>query len=162
MIRAFSSFLKKHPECGDLDFVLVLTADRFLADVHRVIRESGVKKNIKILDPVSQLEKHALNRNSMMLFFATMLEGFGFPLLEAQSQETPVVASHYHALPEIAGDSALFVDPEDPEDMADGLEKMILDQDLRKEYIARGKENIQKFSWENTARKVLEIYNHLM
>jgi len=162
MLKAFALLAKRHQDTLDVAFVLVLTPDRFLADIKHVINELHLSSKVIILDPVSQTEKHALYTNAQMLFFATRLEGFGFPLLEAQAYGAPVVASRDYSLPEIAGDSALLVDPFDTSALAEAMFRALSDQALRKELIQKGKENITNFSWQRTAKMVLEVYHHLI
>ncbi len=162
MLRAFNRLGELGSEYRDVGFVLILTTDRFFAEILEVIKETKLEPKVRILKPVGQAEKRALYHNAQLLFFATKLEGFGFPLLEAQAQQTPVVASNFHSLPEIAGDSALLVDPDDVEAMAHSLAHVLSNENLRKKLVEAGQKNIQNFSWEKTAHKVLEIYHHLM
>ncbi|MBN1903068.1 glycosyltransferase family 4 protein [Candidatus Sumerlaeota bacterium] len=162
MLQAFSRLKDVDPSLSDVAFVLVLTRDRFIADIMRVVKDRNLESGIRILEPVGQAEKHALYQNAQLLFFATRFEGFGFPLLEAQSYGAPVVASNCHALPEIAGDSAYLVDPGNVESLTEALRRVLTDQPLREDLINKGKQNILNFSWERTASQVLEIYNHLM
>lgn len=162
MLRAFDLFLKMGEESRDIGFVMVLTKDRFITDITQIIRQKKLQPHIRILEPVNQAEKRALYHHALLLFFATKLEGFGFPVLEAQAQGTPVVASQNDSLPEISGDSALLVDPDDEKVMAEALWNAVYDKKLRAELIERGKSNTAKFSWEKTARQMLEIYNHLI
>jgi glycosyltransferase involved in cell wall biosynthesis len=162
MLEAFARLKDIDPGLTDVVFVLVLTKDRFLADIKRVIRERRIGSSVRILEPVGQEEKQALYHNAQLLFFATKFEGFGFPLLEAQTYGAPVVAANCHALPEVAGDSAYLVDPDDNEALTHALKEVITNQTLREDLISKGKQNILKFSWERTASQVLEIYQHLM
>lgn len=162
MLRAFDRFLKMGDESRDIGFVMVLSKDRFISDITHIIRQKKLQPHVRILEPVNQAEKRALYHHAQLLFFATKLEGFGFPVLEAQAQGTPVVASQNDSLPEITGDSALLVDPDDEKAMAEALWNGVYNQKLRAELIERGKINTSKFSWGKTARQVLEIYNHLM
>lgn len=163
MLRAFSRFLEMSPEGRDIGFVLVLTRDRFISDIMHVIKGKKLQKHVRILELVNQAEKRALYHGAQTLFFATKLEGFGFPVLEAQAQGTPVIVSNNGSLPEIAGGaSALLVDPDDMEELASALKRVVFDQQLRDTLIENGKKNVTNFSWEKTAKQVLEIYNHLM
>jgi len=162
MLRAYARVREIAPQFQGLGFVLVLTRDRFIAEVLQVIKEKNLAPGIRILDPVSQAEKHALYDYARLFFFATRLEGFGFPLLEAQAQGTPVVASNDHSLPEIAQDSAVLVDPDDVEALADALKEVLGNRNLREDLIKKGKRNVKNFSWEKTAHRILEIYRHLM
>lgn len=162
MIGAFARLLKSSEQYADVCFVMILTPDRFMADVKHSIETLQLESNIRILEPVSRAEKFALYRYARLLFFATMLEGFGFPLLEAQAQGCPVITSNHHSLPEIAGKTALLCDPEKEEEMTQNLDKLLSDDILRQELIDKGFKNAKRFSWKSTASKVLEIYRHLM
>jgi glycosyltransferase involved in cell wall biosynthesis len=161
MLRAFARLGSRAPSCREVGFVLVLTADRFMADIERVIEEENLREKVRVLPPVSPEEKRALNGAAEALFFATKLEGFGFPPLEAQAQGTPVLASTSASLPEIVGDSALLADADDIEAMAAALERLLCDEPLRSDLIAKGAANIRRFSWENAARAALAIYREL-
>jgi glycosyltransferase involved in cell wall biosynthesis len=87
--------------------------------------------------------------------FPSFYEGFGIPILEAQASGLPVVTSSVSSMPEVAGEGALFVDPNNPTQIAEAVYKIISDQAVRDRLIALGQENIKKFSWEKCARKTL-------
>lgn len=142
-------------------FVLVLSKDRFFQSVEQVIREENLEGAVRILSSVSEEDKRTLYRNAQTFFFATRFEGFGFPVLEAQAQGTPVVASDCESLPEILRDSALLVNPDDIESMSRALARVLEDEALRRKLIENGKENIARFSWEKAAQEVLGIYRRL-
>lgn len=88
-------------------------------------------------------------------------EGFGLPPLEAMSCGTPVVASNISATPEILGEAALYFNPEDINDMAEKIERIVCDQRLRLDLRKKGLGQIQKYSWENNAKKTLEVINEV-
>jgi glycosyltransferase involved in cell wall biosynthesis len=90
--------------------------------------------------------------------FPSRYEGFGLPPLEAMACGTPVVTSNVSSLPEVVGDAAILVNPENVFDIARGIREVLLDEPLRAELIRRGREQAARFSWERTARQVLEIY----
>jgi len=85
-------------------------------------------------------------------------EGFGLPVLEAMACGTPVVTSKKSSLPEIAGKAAVMVDPNDINDIANGLTVAIEDEDLREDLIQRGLKQAKKFSWEKTAKETIDVY----
>lgn len=93
-----------------------------------------------------------------MFLFATLYEGFGIPLLEAFACGTPVITSNVSALPEVAGNAALLVDPRDEGAIASAIANLALDEDLRARMIARGHERVGHFSWTRTAELTLEAY----
>src|SRR4030042_1905535 len=89
-------------------------------------------------------------------------EGFGLPILEALACGTPVVASRIPAHMEIAGDSALFADPKDPNDMAKKITMMLKDNKLKLEYINRGSSKEKNYSWEKTARETFRVHQKVL
>jgi glycosyltransferase involved in cell wall biosynthesis len=90
--------------------------------------------------------------------FPSRYEGFGLPPLEAMACGTPVVTSNVSSLPEVVDDAAVLVNPENVFDIARGIRDVLLNAELRQDLIRRGREQASRFSWERTARQVLEIY----
>ncbi len=101
----------------------------------------------------------ALYRLADAFAFPSLYEGFGLPPLEAMACGTPVVTSRISSLPEVVGDAALLVDPYSVEDIASGLERVLGDDALRAELVARGRARVKHFSWE---RSVGAIHAHYM
>jgi glycosyltransferase involved in cell wall biosynthesis len=83
------------------------------------------------------------------------------PVLEAMANSVPVITSRRSALPEVAGDAALLVNPEDPEEIAAALVRLASDQALCDDLARRGRERVLHFSWESTLAKTWEIYQEL-
>jgi len=119
-------------------------------------------KYIKSLGLVAEDDLPALYSGASIFVYPSFYEGFGFPVLEAQSCGCPVVTSSRGSLEEIVGDSALLVDPHLPDDIAVKMTQLFVDADLRKDLIIKGRKNAQKYRWEETAKKVLNIYNKLL
>lgn len=94
--------------------------------------------------------------------FPSLYEGFGIPVLEAFLYGAPVACSNAAALPEIAGDAACYFDPTNVEDMADVISRLLDNEALRKLLVKRGKERVTHFTWEETARKTLEVYKQVV
>jgi len=93
-----------------------------------------------------------------LFVFPSLVEGFGFPIVEAMSHGVPVVTSNYGAMAEIAGDAALLVDPYNVDEIAEAMHKVLTDENLRKDLIKKGLERAKQFSWEKTARETLVAY----
>ena len=87
-------------------------------------------------------------------------EGAGLPVLEAMACGVPVACAKSGALPEIAGSHALFFNPDDLNETADAIEKIISDKDLRKKLLSGGIEWTKRFSWEKTALRTLEVLSN--
>jgi glycosyltransferase involved in cell wall biosynthesis len=94
-----------------------------------------------------------------LLLLPSLYEGFGLPALEAMACGTPVVVSDVCSLPEVVGDSALFVNPYSTTSIAEAIQKIVLDRNLRDALIGRGLERIKRFSWKKAARQTLNVYN---
>jgi glycosyltransferase involved in cell wall biosynthesis len=90
--------------------------------------------------------------------FPSLYEGFGLPPLEAMACGTPVVASNLSSLPEVVGDAAVLVNPENVFDIARGLREVLLDEERRRTLVQRGCQQVRRFSWAEAARQVLEVY----
>jgi glycosyltransferase involved in cell wall biosynthesis len=111
-------------------------------------------------DP-SDKELVALYNAAAMLVLPSFYEGFGLPVLEAMACGTPVVCADRGSLPEIAGDAALLVNPDDLDSLADAMEHMLDDEPLRAKMREQGFSNVARFSWERTARETLNIYKRV-
>ncbi len=112
----------------------------------------------KILLPgyIEEEDKAALISGASAVVFPSLFEGFGFPLVEANACGTPVLAANTSSLPEIAGDAALLVDPLDIQAISQGMQRLVTDVTLRTRLIAAGLENCRRFTWQKTAKAVLD------
>lgn len=107
---------------------------------------------------VSDSQLRWLYDNATAFLYPSLYEGFGLPILEAMSWETPVLTSDRGAMAEVAADAALLVDPADPDSMAAGIERLVTDADLRETLRTRGRERCAALTWERTARQTLRVY----
>lgn len=102
-----------------------------------------------------------LLQQARVLAFPSLYEGFGVPVLEAMKCGVPVACSKAGSLPEIAGEAALFFDPLSPTDIADKIATLTSNRELQLGLRERGYENIKRFSWEDTARKTVDLYHRI-
>jgi glycosyltransferase involved in cell wall biosynthesis len=93
--------------------------------------------------------------------FPSLYEGFGLPPLEAMAHGTPVVTSNTSSLPEVGGNAALLVNPENVFEIRRGLQRVLLDPVLREQMKQRGYDQAQRFSWTNSVSRILEIYREV-
>ncbi len=126
-------------------------------DLEKEIKGNRLEGKVILTDTVSREEISSLYQKAKALTFPSFYEGFGLPVLESQSLGIPVLTSNTSSLPEVAGDGALFVDPYDVKDIAQGMEKIVLDEKLREDLIKKGFENIKRFSWEKAAKETLKV-----
>jgi len=104
----------------------------------------------------------ALYRGATLMVYPSLYEGFGLPVLEAMARGIPCVASIASSLPEVAGEAALPVDPRSVGALADAMERIINDRDLADRLSKAGRARASRFSWEETARRTLEVYKRAM
>ena len=97
-----------------------------------------------------------------LLVMPSTLEGFGLPVLEAMACGTPVLSSNAASLPEVGGDAALYFDPASHEELAAQILRILQSSDLRESLRARGLQRAKKFTWQESARKHMEIYGQFL
>ena len=96
-----------------------------------------------------------------MLVYPSLFEGFGMPVLEAMWSGAPVVASRVSSIPEVAGEAAILLPPEEPGAWAEAIYQVATDSTLRQELIARGRIQARRFSWQRFTVQTLRILNRV-
>jgi len=130
-----------------------------LAGLRRLAERSGTR--LELMPYVAQEALPALYRGARLVAMPSLAEGFGLPALEAMPCGTPVVAGNTSAMPEVVGDAALLVDPEDTGAISDAILRLLTQAPLRKELVARGLARAAGFSWERTAGRVLAVLDEV-
>lgn len=125
-------------------------------------RNSPARRGIHLLGYVDREQAGALLAGARLFCYPSLYEGFGLPVLEAQAHGVPVMTSRNSSLPEIAGEAALLVDPEDVEEIAQAMLRLSRDEDLRRELIAKGHRNLERFSWDRAAEETLAVIRQAM
>lgn len=129
-----------------------------IGDVEQYALEPQAKENIKCYQYIeSNGEMHRMIAEAKIFLFLSLIEGFGFPPVEAMQLGTPVVCSKMSSLPEVVGDAAILVDPCEPDEVADALVKLQNDANKQQELIVKGYHNVERFSWDKTANKYADI-----
>ncbi len=151
LIEAFSLFVKKYPKTQ---------IELAIAGKYGWGKDVDHHKNchIKVLGFIPEKDMVALHATALCLVYPSLYEGFGLPILKSMKVGTPVVTSNVSSLPEIANNSAILVDPYSVKDIAKAIEKISKSKILRENLIKKGLENSKKFSWFQTAKETLNIY----
>lgn len=126
-------------------------------DIKKTIETSKNKKDIKELGYISEEEKWNCLGNADVFLFPSFCEGFGIPLIEAQSVGVPTITSKIGPLDEVVGNEDVCVDPRKPEEIAKKAHKIISDEEFRKDVVIKGKENVKRFSWEKCAKETAQV-----
>jgi glycosyltransferase involved in cell wall biosynthesis len=154
LVLVFREVAKKHPH---LHLVLVGKEDYFYKRLKKYVSESFAK-NVIFADFVPDEHLEIVYREALLYVFPSLYEGFGLPPLEAMAKNIPVASSNASCLREVLGNAAIYFDPRGMAEMAETIEKAIADADLRNNLIAKGREQVKKYSWEKMAKETLEIY----
>lgn len=142
-----------------IKLLIVGQAEGFLTGIKNLEKKLASKKlkeNCVFTGFVDDETLAGLYQNATAFIFPSLYEGFGLPTLEAMSYGTPVIASSAASLPEVLGDAVLYVNPYNLEDIAEAMIKVTIDKALRENLIAKGQEQCRKYSWDNTAKKIME------
>jgi glycosyltransferase involved in cell wall biosynthesis len=126
--------------------------------IDEAIGTLGLQREVVPLGYLEPPSLPALYASARMTVFPSFYEGFGIPLIEAMACGSPVIASNVTSLPEIAGDAALLIDPNSPDEIAAAMSQIDADPDLRATLIGRGLRRARLFTWDNCARQTLAAY----
>ncbi len=162
IIEAFSALkgeLKKEGKFPDLRLILIGDELSQHPDLRRTVVRSGVQNDVRFLGFVPMEVLRIFYDLAKIFVFPSLYEGFGLPPLEAMAHGTPVVTSNTSSLPEVVGDAAVLVNPENVFEIMHALHRALVDQPLRERLKQRCYEQAQRFSWEASVRRLIEIYN---
>jgi glycosyltransferase involved in cell wall biosynthesis len=126
--------------------------------LRRAVDKHKLHKHVRFLGFVADDTLAALYRLATVFVFPSLYEGFGLPPLEAMASGTPVVTSNRSSLPEVVGDAAVLVDPYSAASIAEGIQKVLSDAELRRTLTQRGLARAMQFSWESSVRRIHEVY----
>jgi glycosyltransferase involved in cell wall biosynthesis len=150
--------LEEHPVYRDLRLIIIGDDVGRYPSVRRAVVQTRLGNAVRFLGFVPFDTMRVFYETAEVFCFPSLYEGFGLPPLEAMASGTAVVTSNVSSLPEVVGDAAIMVNPENVFDIARGIKDVLLDETLRRNLVAQGLEQARKFSWERTARQVLETY----
>ena len=164
LVEAFAvvrSGLAQHPRYADLRLIVIGNEITQHPALRRAVIQSRVEQAVRFLGFVPFDTLRCFYEAAAVFVFPSLYEGFGLPPLEAMASGTPVVTSSVSSLPEVVGDAAILVSPDNVFDIARGIKEALLDERLRETLICRGRERAARFSWARAAREVLDIYREV-
>lgn len=161
--NVLTAYGKYHQRTKDpLKLVIIDFSLKNLVRLLNSIGYSNLTDDIHVIGYVANSDLPAIYGLSQLFLYPSMRESFGMPLLEAMKCGTPIITANTSAMPEIAGNAAVYVDPLNTTQMADAIENL-LSAPLRKdELIINGYERSGLFSWTRTANEMMEMYNRIM
>ena len=159
LIEAFAILLARFHVPHKLVIVGGLPTRNYHLELDRRVKNHGIERQVQFVGHVAdRREIRDLYVGADVFAYPSYLETFGLTVLESMACGTPVVASNRGSLPEVAGDAALLVDPDDHEGLANAIWTLVNDKTKRQIYIARGLGRAQEYTWERTAGETLRAY----
>jgi len=161
IIEAFSALraeLEKEGKYQDLKLIIIGDELSKHPDLRRTVIRSGVQNEVRFLGFVPIDTLRIFYDLAKVFVFPSLYEGFGLPPLEAMAHGTPVVTSNTSSLPEVVGNAAVLVNPENVFEIMRALQRVLLDQGLRDKLKLRAAQQTGRFSWDSSARRILEVY----
>src|SRR3984885_8576830 len=165
MIEAFSALkteLERDQAYPDLKLIIIGDDLSGNPDLRRTVVRSGVQNDVRFLGFIPIEVLRIFYDEAKIFVFPTLYEGFGLPPLEAMAHGTPVVTSNVSSLPEVVGNAAVLVNPENVFEIMRALHRVLLDQPLREKMKERGYQQAAKFSWEKSVRRIRDAYEEVV
>ncbi len=167
LLEAFKKLLAVHPDAllvltGARAYLESLTAKQMEARIEEEVRTLGIEDSVRRLGFVPSDDLDALYQEAVATVFPSKFEGFGAPVLEAMSRACPVVAANATALPEVVSDNGLLVSPDNAEEWAETMARLIEDEDLRARLAKLGPERAREFAWARSASILEDAYRHAL
>jgi len=155
LVRAFNIF--KKTDSHDYQLVLAGPDGYGIEEINNIINTSNLSDQVIRLGWIANENLPYLMNGAKAFVFPSAYEGFGIPIIEAMACGTPVITSNFGAMKEVAGNAALLVDSNNPNDIAAAMHKLVDDDTLREQKIGQGFERIKDFSWSKTASYINDL-----
>ena len=165
IIEAFSALkaeLQKEGQYPDLKLIIIGDELSKHPDLRRAVIKSRVQNDVRFLGFVPIGVLRIFYDLAKIFVFPSLYEGFGLPPLEAMAHGTPVVTSNTSSIPEVVGNAAVMVNPENVFEIMHALHRVLLDQPVREKLKSRGVLQAHKFSWDNSVRRMLDVYHEVV
>lgn len=161
VLEAYALLVKKgRPE--NLVFVGGEHLPDYSAQVRARIRELLLEDRVLVAPYIPENDLPYIYSGASVFLFPSFYEGFGLPLVEAMASGCPAVTSTTSALPEVGGDAVLLADPNNPQDIADAVERILTDKNLRGVLIRRGFARASLYTWENAVSALVNIFRRVL
>ena len=138
--------------------ILVLGCNIDIVKYSQLADSLGLKDRVRILSQLGDDDIVSLYSSCRVFVFPSLYEGFGLPILEAFQCKAPVITSNVSSCPEVAGDAAILVDPNNIGQIASAIDQVCSDEHLRNQLIEKGQQRAKRFSWDNFAQEMKQVY----
>lgn len=149
-------------DCRDVCLVSVGKPRYDIRGLIALIAKLRMSERVKFPGRVDDEDLKRLYAGARLMAFPSLYEGFGFPIVESMALGTPVVTSNVSSMPEVAGDAALLVNPNDVDQLSAAVRSLLRDDELHATLRARGLERVKRFRWETSARQTRDFFEELL
>jgi len=158
LLQALSILCSQDPDFPPLVFAGQISDQKEYPQVLKLIQTLNLKSKVLLVGYVPNNDLSLLFASSRAFVFPSMYEGFGLPIVEAMASGTPVITTRLAAIPEVAGEAALYIDAYDPKTIAEGMKSILNNTSLMNRLREEGKRQARKFSWDRTAQETVKAY----
>jgi glycosyltransferase involved in cell wall biosynthesis len=163
LFKALKLILEENPKrCPLLAFAGDIVHQREYPQLKKSLQTLGIGDHIRFLGYVPEKELPLLYQASSIFIYPSRYEGFGLPVLQAMAAGTPVITTKLSSIPEVAGDSVLYIDPDKPVELARAIIEVFSNQSLRSSLAASGIKRAGTFSWERTVNETIDVYREVL
>lgn len=159
LLKAYARLAAEYP---DVPLAIAGKKGWMFDEIFQQVTTLKLTERVRFLGYVPEEDLVGLYNTARVFAYPSRYEGFGLPVLEGLQCGAPVITTNISSLPEVAGDAALLVDPDDVEGLAAALRRVLQDDALAADMSARGIERARQFSWERCARETLDVYRSLV
>lgn len=158
LIRVFAGVVRDFPQ-----YNLVISGKEgwYFEGLFELAKKLGLEKKVIFTGYIDDCDKPYLINAATIFTFPSLYEGFGLPLLEAMACGVPVISSNTSSLPEVVGKAGILIKPNDEKNWIKNIKLLLSDSKLRQKYSDLGFEQAKKFSWRETARQTLKVYEEV-
>jgi len=160
LVRAYARLKAEAPATPPL--VIAGKVGWMMPHFPALLAELGIARDVLPLGYVSEAELVWLYRSCFAVVYPTFWEGFGLPVVEALGHGVPVISSNVSSIPEVLGDAGLLIDPHDTDSLVQAMRELATRPGLRARLVERARVQAARFSWQETARRIGEIYDEVM
>ncbi len=161
LIKLIQAFSRIRDKINGIQLVIVGAEKWRSSSIHSLVYEQNLENDVIFTGYLTDDDLVALYNLARVFIYPSLYEGFGLPILEAMACGTPVICSNTSSMPEVAGEAAMYIDPNNEKDIALALLEIIQDDRLAHSLSSKGKLWVNEFSWAKTAMETSKIYNKI-
>src|SRR5215813_7359584 len=159
LLQAYATYIKNH---SGRELLVIAGAKGWLhGEIAQLVSALGIERQVKFLGYVQESDLRVLYSATKLFVYPSLYEGFGLPPLEAMACGAPVITSNTSSLPEVVGDAAILIDPNDSGSLYQAMWRVMNDADLRMRMRQHSVEHAREFSWQRAALETLAVYQEL-